>query len=43
VAVLFNQRFIYSKKAASSNWANTRLREAQLVYAANFRSVGNHP
>ncbi len=35
VAVLFNQRFIKSKKAATSNWANPRLTEAQLVYAAN--------
>ena len=35
VAVLFNQRFIKSKKASTSNWANTRLSEAQLVYAAN--------
>jgi ribonuclease D len=35
VAVLFNQRFIKSKKAATSNWANARLTEAQLVYAAN--------
>ena len=35
VAVLFNQRFIKSKKAATSNWANVRLTEAQLVYAAN--------
>lgn len=35
VAVLFNQRFIKSKKAATSNWANVRLSEAQLVYAAN--------
>lgn len=35
VAVLFEQRFIKSKKAATSNWANTRLSEAQLVYAAN--------
>jgi len=35
VAVLFQQRFIKSKKAATSNWANTRLTEAQLVYAAN--------
>lgn len=35
VAVLFNQRFIKSKKAATSNWANTQLTEAQLVYAAN--------
>jgi len=35
VAVLFNRRFIKSKKAATSNWANPRLTEAQLVYAAN--------
>lgn len=35
VAVLFGKRFIKSKKAATSNWANPRLTEAQLVYAAN--------
>jgi hypothetical protein len=35
VAVLFNQRFIKSKKAATSNWANQQLSPAQLVYAAN--------
>ena len=35
VAVLFQQRFIKSKKAATSNWANPRLTQAQLVYAAN--------
>ncbi len=35
VAVLFNQRFIKSKKAATSNWAHPQLTEAQLVYAAN--------
>jgi ribonuclease D len=35
VAVLFNQRFIKSKKAATSNWANAQLTEAQLIYAAN--------
>jgi ribonuclease D len=35
VAVLFNQCFIKSKKAATSNWANAHLSEAQLVYAAN--------
>jgi ribonuclease D len=35
IAVLFNQRFIKSKKAATSNWANPRLTESQLVYAAN--------
>lgn len=35
VAVLFNKRFIKSKKASTSNWANTHLTEAQLIYAAN--------
>ena len=35
VAVLFNQRFIKSRKATTSNWANANLSEAQLVYAAN--------
>ncbi len=35
VAVLFNKRFIKSKKASTSNWANPQLTEAQLVYAAN--------
>jgi ribonuclease D len=35
VAVLFNQRFIKSRKATTSNWANPRLTEAQLIYAAN--------
>ena len=35
VAVLFQRRFIKSKKAATSNWATPRLSEAQLVYAAN--------
>ncbi len=35
VAILFQRRFIKSKKAATSNWANPRLSEAQLVYAAN--------
>lgn len=35
VAVLFNQRFIKSKKAATSNWAHPQLTQAQLVYAAN--------
>lgn len=35
VAVLFGQRFIKSKKAATSNWANPRLSDAQCVYAAN--------
>lgn len=35
VAVLFQRRFLKSKKAATSNWANPRLTEAQLLYAAN--------
>lgn len=35
VAVLFNRRFIKSKKAATSNWANPSLSDAQLIYAAN--------
>lgn len=35
VAVLFNRRFIKSRKATTSNWANARLSEAQLLYAAN--------
>jgi len=35
VAVLFHQRFIKSKKAATSNWANAQLTQAQQVYAAN--------
>ena len=35
VAVLFNRRYIKSKKAATSNWANAQLTEAQLIYAAN--------
>ncbi len=35
VAVLFNKRFIKSKKAATSNWANEKLSESQIVYAAN--------
>lgn len=35
VAVLFRQRFIKSKKAATSNWANPQLSPGQLIYAAN--------
>jgi ribonuclease D len=35
VAVLFNRRFLKSKKAATSNWANAHLSESQLIYAAN--------
>ena len=35
VAILFQRRFMKSKKAATSNWASPRLTEAQLLYAAN--------
>lgn len=35
VAVLFNRRFLKSRKATTSNWANARLSEAQILYAAN--------
>ena len=35
VAVLFNKRFIKSRKATTSNWANPRLSDAQIIYAAN--------
>ena len=35
VAVLFDRRFLKSKRAATSNWANRHLNEAQLLYAAN--------
>ncbi len=35
VALLFNKRFLKSKKAATSNWANPQLTESQIAYAAN--------
>ena len=35
VAVMFNQRFIKSKKASTSNWSLPNLNESQLIYAAN--------
>ena len=35
VAVVFDKRFIKSRKASTSNWANAQLQESQLVYAAN--------
>ncbi len=35
VAVLFQQRFIKSKKATTSNWAAPTLSTSQLIYAAN--------
>lgn len=51
VAVLFQQRFIKSKKAATSNWAVPNLSPAQVVYAANdayaairvFHALGSFP
>ena len=35
VAVLFQRRFLKSKKQTTSNWANRQLSDAQLLYAAN--------
>jgi ribonuclease D len=35
VAVLFKQRFVKSRKATTSNWANKLLSEGQIIYAAN--------
>lgn len=35
VAVVFNQRFIKSRKATTSNWANAQLQDSQIIYAAN--------
>ncbi|ABE44653.1 3'-5' exonuclease [Polaromonas sp. JS666] len=35
VAVVFNKRFIKSRKATTSNWANSKLSDAQIIYAAN--------
>lgn len=35
VAVLFKRRFLKSRKATTSNWANRQLSESQLIYAAN--------
>ena len=35
VAVMFNKRFFKSRKATTSNWANLRLSEAQVIYAGN--------
>lgn len=35
VAVLFKRRFLKSKKATTSNWANRQLSDSQVVYAAN--------
>ena len=35
VALVFDRRFIKSRKATTSNWANRQLTDAQLRYAAN--------
>lgn len=35
VALVFNRRFLKSRKATTSNWANKQLTEAQMRYAAN--------
>ncbi len=35
VALVFERRFIKSRKATTSNWANRQLSDAQLRYAAN--------
>ena len=35
VALLFERRYLKSKRAATSNWANRQLTPAQVLYAAN--------
>ena len=35
VAVMFKRRFLKSRKATTSNWANRQLSESQIVYSAN--------
>jgi ribonuclease D len=35
VAIVFGQRFIKSKKLATTNWSNERLEPRQVLYAAN--------
>ncbi|RZL92837.1 MAG: 3'-5' exonuclease domain-containing protein 2 [Variovorax sp.] len=35
VALVFNRRFVKSRKATTSNWANKQLSDSQLRYAAN--------
>lgn len=35
IALLFQRRLLKSKRVTTSNWANTRLDERQILYAAN--------
>ena len=35
VAVVFKRRFLKSRKATTSNWANRQLTESQIIYSAN--------
>lgn len=35
VALIFDRRFVKSRKATTSNWANKQLTDAQIRYAAN--------
>jgi ribonuclease D len=35
IALLFERRLLKSKRVTTSNWANTRLDERQILYAAN--------
>ncbi len=35
VALVFNRRFLKSRKATTSNWANRQLTDSQIVYSAN--------
>jgi len=35
VAMLFQRRYLKSKRAATSNWSNRQLTQAQVLYAAN--------
>ena len=35
VAVVFNKRFLKSRKATTSNWSNRHLSESQIIYSAN--------
>lgn len=51
IAVMFNQRFLKSRKATTSNWANRQLTSSQIVYSANdawaaiqvFQALGLKP